>query len=129
MVQSHPIYYPLIVSLHCPCFFYEESFTCSSVFYILLGFGVIYSSVALVIGLETRSRLGFVSFPGANYLGLGRIAGVGFIVGLLYLMPRGGRSTIFSFIAVSVTGGALLLSGGRGPVVALAIALLLSTLT
>ena len=93
-------------------------------FYAVVGFGVLYSLFAIQIGLATWSKLGFVLLPGSNYLGLGYVAGVTIVVALLYLMPGGGWSMFIGCAVIAVAGGALLLSGGRGPLVAVAVTLL-----
>lgn len=88
-------------------------------FYALAGFCAIYSASGLYTGMTGDSGSGFISVAGANYLALASIGGVGVIVALLYLLPRGGWSSIAGLLVSVVSGEALLLSGGRGPLIAL----------
>jgi O-antigen ligase len=93
-------------------------------YYAILIFGTAYSFFALQIGIDKASIQDFVFIPGSNYLGLGLVVGMGIIIGLLYLIPRGGRFAIAGVITIMLSGGALLLSGGRGPLLALVVTLL-----
>jgi O-antigen ligase len=101
-------------------FFVDDIAIVKRFFYSILVFGVIYSIMAINIGIDKSSDLDFVYITGSNYLGLARIAGMGIIVALLYLIPRRGVYTLVGIAAIVLSGGALLLSGGRGPLLALA---------
>ncbi len=91
--------------------------------YSLLAFATVYSLAALPEGLSTRTEMAFVSIPGANYLGLGRIASAGIVIASTYILPRGGWSMALGLVSLAISGVALLLSGGRGPLLALGAAL------
>ncbi len=92
--------------------------------YSLLAFATAYSLAALPQGLATRTQFGFVFIPGANYLALGRVASTGVVVALAYVLPHGGRRTILGVATIAIAAAALLFSGGRGPLLALAASLL-----
>lgn len=88
-------------------------------------FAAIYCSAALLTAVLSAAKTWFVLLPGANYLALGRIAGVGVIIALFYLIPSGRRHIPFGIAILVICTSALLLSGGRGPVVAAGLAVLL----
>lgn len=111
-----------------PLIFFTSALPVRRFTYMLLGFSVIYSAFALQIGTQTATDFGFVALPGANYLGLASVAGTGVIIAVLYCVPRGGWATLCGAITILVSGGALLLSGGRGPLVALLLTLVVVSL-
>ena len=89
----------------------------------LLLFSVAYSASVLPGVIRAPSSLDFVFVPGSSYLGLGRVASVGVLILLTYVLPRGRVAAALSMVLLTVVGGALLASGGRGPVLAVGLAL------
>lgn len=116
------------LSMITPLLIFDSRIQVRRLFFTISSFCTVLSFFAVRIGLEAVSRFQFVNVPGSNYLGLGYTAGIGFVVSLLYFVPRGGWSTIFGTIAVVLSGLALLLSGGRGPLISLAFTLLVVAL-
>lgn len=95
----------------------------------LLLFSIAYSASVLPEVIRAPSSLDFVFVPGSNYLGLGRVASVGILILLTYVLPRGRVSAALSIGLLTVIGGALLASGGRGPILAVGLALVVLAAT
>lgn len=80
----------------------------------------------LTIGISLRGGGGFVSIFGAAYLSISRILGYGAILGIAYLVfvgPRA-RAKILTFCALGIILIAMLVAGGRGPLIGATLAVL-----
>jgi len=88
--------------------------------------GIIFVLFALLLVFEAISNYiqaghyGFVTAFGSNYLALGRIVGLSFILIFVYLMfwARSNYEKLLCFAAIVLKFWILLIAGGRGPLLA-----------
>lgn len=95
--------------------------------------GILYIMLSLMVSIEAivhyiqAGKSGFITVFGSNYLGLGRVAGIAFILSVAYFVfwSRNIYKKIFSLAGVILFLWVLLIGGGRGPLLAAGISVVI----
>ncbi len=115
-------------------FLFKTPGSLQKLFHIFIAFSVLMTAASLseFTGKIGSRYLGFTSAFGSNYLSLGKIVGIGMlclIILYMYRFDKRGKNTIFAGCLISVMAIALLVAGGRMPLLAFVCVLVLLTLS